>query len=66
MRKKTKNILLGIGSLVDIMPADGLNKAITRLHVRDDIASHFGRVGNELKDAFRKLENDVKTTTSKK
>lgn len=30
MKKGTKNMLSGIGSVMDIMPTDGLNKAIAR------------------------------------
>ncbi len=66
MKKETKNLLRGIGSLVDIMPAGGLNKAIARQHARHDVASHFGRVGTALRDACDKFESDVKITVLKK
>ncbi|SDH25756.1 hypothetical protein [Nitrosomonas sp. Nm132] len=66
MKKGTRNVLRGIGSLIDIMPSNGLNKAIARQHASDDVASHFGRVAVALKDACARFENDVKISTNKK
>ena len=66
MKKETKNIIRGIGSLMDIMPTDALNKAIARQHARNDVAAHFGRVGTALEDACGRFESDAKVTIPKK
>jgi hypothetical protein len=65
MNRNIKNIVRGMGSLLDIMPADALNKAVARQHARHDVASHFGRVGTALKDACGRFENAAKITNLK-
>lgn len=65
MKKGTRNVLRGIGSLVDIMPSDGLNRAIARQHLKNDVSSHFGRVAVALKDACAKFESNVKVSLKK-
>jgi len=66
MKRATKNILYGIGSLVDIMPSDTFRKSAARQHAANDVASHFVRVGMALKDACNKFENDAKVSPIQK
>lgn len=66
MKEETKNILLGMGSLVDIIPSNGLKRAVARQHARHDVAFHFSCAGAALKDACDKFGSDVEVTASKK
>ena len=58
MKPKTKNILRGIGSLIDIMPRSNFRRYVPPRNGADRMRGHWQRAGNSLRRAVTQFQNE--------
>lgn len=60
MVHRIKNILRGVGSIVDINPATNYADFIPRQSQKDRLAGHFIQVGEQLRKGIETYSNEQK------
>jgi hypothetical protein len=66
MNTRTKNILNGVGSVLDLAPARNLRQLVPHRSGADRMASHFNSVGKSVSRACSSFANNGATQTTKK
>jgi hypothetical protein len=62
MKLKTKNILRGVGSLIDIMPRSNFRRYVPPRDAAERMRGHWQRAGDYLRRAVTQFQNEQAST----
>ena len=65
MTRYIKNIVNGIGSVVDIMPKNSFNQYVPKQDLGDRMGAHWIKAGNSISIAIGQLRIDTKKSPKK-